>query len=63
MEQFQIQQRALNRYEWFVAGVAPTLAEAFEAAEAMVQYSMKCADKGWIELRVVEPSMRSYIRD
>jgi hypothetical protein len=63
MEQFQIQQRALNRYEWFVAGVAPTLHEAFEAAEAMVQYSMKCADKGWIELRVVEPTMRSYIRD
>ena len=63
MEMFQIQQRALNRYEWFVAGVAPTLQEAFEGAEAMQAYSKSCADGGWIELRVVEPTMRSYIRD
>jgi hypothetical protein len=63
MEMFQIQQRALNRYQWFVAGVAPTLTEAFEAAEAMQAYSKSCADGGWIELRVVEPTMYTYIRD
>ena len=63
MEMIQIQQKSLNQYQWFVAAVAPTLSEAFKAAEAMMQYSKKCADRGWIELRVVEPTMRSYIRE
>ena len=60
MEMFQIQQLSLNGYEWSVVGLAPTLSEALENATAMsAPYQ---GDAPWMKLRVVEPTMPSYIR-
>ena len=61
MEMFQIQQLKLNGYEWFVAGLAPTLEQAFEAAHAMAAPYQ--GDAPWMKMRVVEPTMPSYIRN
>ena len=57
---FQIQQKSLNGYDWFVAGLAETLTEGLNVAEAM--YNTYKKDAPWMELRVVEPGMPSYIK-
>jgi hypothetical protein len=56
---YQIQQKSLNGYSWFVAGLAETLTEGLDCAEAMYKAYKK--DAPWLELRVVEPGMPSYI--
>jgi hypothetical protein len=61
MEHFQIQQKSLNGFSWFVVGLSPTLSEALECATAM--YEAYKPDAPWLELRVVEPVMPSYIRN
>lgn len=57
---YQIQQKSLNGYDWFVAGLAETLAEGLNAAEAML--SAYKADAPWMELRVVQPGVEGYIK-
>lgn len=57
---FQIQQKSLNGYDWFVVGLTETLIEGLDIAEAMLSAYKK--DAPWMELRVVEPGMPSYIK-
>lgn len=57
---YQIQQRSLNGYDWFVVGLAETLTEGLDCAEAML--SAYKADAPWMELRVVQPGVEGYIK-
>lgn len=57
---FQIQQKSLNGYDWFVAGLAETLTEGLDVAEAMLAAYKK--DAPWMELRVVQPGVEGYIK-
>jgi len=59
MEMVQIQQKSLNGYSWFVAGLCKNLDEAHDTVEAMLKAYKK--DAPWIELRVVAPGVPSYI--
>lgn len=57
---YQIQQKSLNGYDWFVVGLAETLTEGLDCAEAMLSAYKK--DAPWMELRVVQPGVEGYIK-
>lgn len=59
MMYYQIQQKSLNGYDWFVVGLVETLTKGLDIAEGMLKTYK--ADAPWIELRVVQPGVEGYI--